>query len=232
MPSTRSKYLAILIAASCTMPLGTATAGSIEGHVRFTGATVSPKKLAVTVDRYVCGKDKDAEDLVLSSERGIRNAVVWLESPPQGPTGQSPPVVAQIDQKECVFIPRVVVVATGGTVEFLNSDRLLHNIHSFSTENPRVNRTQPKGRTIPITLSKPEIIRVACDLHPWMRSWVVVADHPFYAVTGTEGEFTLTNVPPGNYTIKVWQESLGTVTKEITVGGEETTSAQVEMARP
>jgi plastocyanin len=82
-----------------------------------------------------------------------------------------------------VFVPRVVVVPVGGTVEFLNSDRLLHNLHSAGTKNLTFNRTQPRGRTIPIVFKKPEIIQVGCDLHPWMRAWVVVAEHPFYAVT-------------------------------------------------
>ena len=95
-------------------------------------------------------------------------------------------------------------------MEFLNNDRLLHNLHSASTSNAVFNRTQPKGRTIPIEFRKPEIIRIDCDLHPWMRAWVVVAEHPFYAVTDERGEFVLANVPPGQYTLHVWQESLGT----------------------
>ncbi|MGH8056195.1 MAG: carboxypeptidase regulatory-like domain-containing protein, partial [Candidatus Entotheonellia bacterium] len=94
------------------------------------------------------------------------------------------------------------------------------------------NRTQPKARTIPIVFKKPEIIRIDCDLHPWMRAWVVVADHPFYAVTNDQGEFMLDHVPPGKYTLRLWQESLGTVTKEVTVREDAPTTLAVEMSKP
>jgi len=139
--------------------------------------------------------------------------------------------MVQMDQQQCVYVPRVVVVPVGGTVEFLNTDRLLHNLHSNSTGNPIFNRTQPRGRTIPIVFKEPEIIRVDCDLHPWMRAWVVVADHPFYAVTNDRGEFILDNVIPGEYTLQLWQESLGTATKDVTVREEAITTVTVEMSK-
>jgi plastocyanin len=207
-----------------------AQAANIEGKVQFIGTVPAPKMLPVTSDKYVCGELKDSQELMLSADRGIRNAVVSLKTPPPGVrmSGFGPP--PQIDQHECVFIPRLVVVPVGGTVEFLNSDRLLHNIRSKNIKRNRAfNRTQPRGRTIPITFTKPEIVRVGCDLHPWMRSWVVVAEHPFYTVTGADGEFTLPNVPPGQYTLQVWQETLGTVTTDVTVGDGGVASVTVEM---
>lgn len=209
---------------------GPAWAGTIKGHVRFTGPATEQKTLPVTTDQYVCGKEKDAEDLVLSADKGIRNAVVWLKSVPPGATRQTSSAPAPLDQKQCAFTPRVIVVPVGGTVDFLNNDRLLHNIHSQSKGNPTFNRTQPKGRAIPITFSKPEIIRIDCDLHPWMRAWVVVAEHPFYAVTGASGEFALGSLPPGPYTLTVWQETLGMVTKDVTLG-EADASVVIEMRR-
>jgi plastocyanin len=193
-----------------------AGAGSIKGTIRWAGGAVEVKKLNVTVDRAVCGTVKDSEDLVVSAERGIANAVVFLRNPPPNAKWSPTPKV-QMDQKQCVFVPRVIVVPAGATTEFLNSDRLLHNLHSAGTENPTINRTQPKGRTIPVTFRRPEIIRIDCDLHPWMRAWVVVAEHPFYAVTNNRGEFALDNVPSGTYTLQVWQESLGVVTKDVIV---------------
>ena len=90
----------------------------------------------------------------------------------------------------------------GGKVDFLNSDRLLHNLHGTPAANPPFNRTQPKGRTITIAFEKPEIIRVTCDLHSWMRGWVVVAEHPFYVLTDGAGDFELRGLPPGRYTLK------------------------------
>jgi hypothetical protein len=113
-----------------------------------------------------------------------------------------------------------VLVPAGGTVEFLNSDRLLHNVHSVSRENPSFNRTQPRGRVIPVTFAKPEIVRINCDLHSWMRGWVVVADHPFYALSNEAGEFELPPVPAGKYTLQIWHETLGISSRDVTVGPE------------
>jgi len=202
---------------------------TIKGTVVLKGTAPEPAKLAVTIDQYVCGKEKNAEDLILSPQRGIRNAVVWLENPPPGPTAEAPPPATAVDQRECMFTPRVVVVAAGGRIDFLNSDRLLHNLHSTPSANPPFNRTQPKGRTIAITFPHPEIVRVSCDLHSWMRGWVVVADHPFYAVTDADGQFALKGLPPGRYTVRVWQERLGTMSREITVGDQDPTLVTLEM---
>ncbi len=204
------------LAVSWAASAGPSSAGTIQGSVRFTGPVSEAKKLKVTVDHSVCGTEKLAEEIVVSPEKGLRNAVASLNTTSldaKWELGRP----AQMDQKQCVFVPRVVVVPIGGTVEFLNSDRLLHNLHSASKENPVFNRTQPKARTIPIVFKKPEIIRIDCDLHPWMRAWVVVAEHPFYALTNDHGAFVLENVPPGKYTLQVWHESLGTVKKDVTV---------------
>ena len=224
-------FVLLWLAAWCVVAGGTAWSGTIKGTVRFTGAAVEQKKLPVTVDHSVCGKDKDAADLVLSPDKGIRNVVVSLQPPPPGATLPVSLSNVQMDQQQCVYVPRVVVVPVGGTVEFLNTDRLLHNLHSASTGNPTFNRTQPRGRTIPIVFTKPEIIRVDCDLHPWMRAWVVVAEHPFYAATNDQGEFVLDNVPPGKYSLQLWQESLGAVTQDVTVKDEAITAVTVEMSK-
>jgi plastocyanin len=200
-------------------PAHPAQGGIIRGVVVFAGAT-EQKKLAVTIDQYVCGKEKSADELVVNAQRGVRNAVVWLQRPPSGVTSHTVPAKVEMDQKGCVFVPRVVLVPAGGTVDFLNSDRLLHNLHSTSRENPSFNRTQPRGRVVPITFAKPEIVRVNCDLHSWMRAWVVVADHPFYALSNDAGEFELPPVPPGQYTLQIWQETLGVTSREVAVGPE------------
>ncbi len=157
--STMLRALVILgLATGLTTP-GDAAGGAIKGTVTLKGASPELKKLAVTIDQYVCGKEKNPEDLVLSPQGGVRSAVVWLDKPPAGAPAAALPSATTMDQKECVFAPRVVVVPAGGRIDFLNSDRLLHNLHSTPSANPPFNRTQPKGRTITITFEKPEIIR-------------------------------------------------------------------------
>jgi len=225
------RYVLVLCAAiSVIVAAVPAGAGVIRGVVVFTGA-LEQKKLPVTIDQYICGKEKQAEDLLVGAQRGVRNAVVWLQTPPPGAHWPNAPVRVEMDQKACSFVPRVVLVPVGGTVEFLNSDRLLHNLHSASKDNPTFNRTQPRGRAIPIAFAKPEIVRVDCDLHSWMRAWVVVADHPFYALTGEAGEFELPSVPPGKYTLQIWQEKLGIATREVTVSADEA-RVRVELSAP
>jgi plastocyanin len=211
---------------------GLGTCGTIKGKVVLAGPLPSPKKVDVTIDQYVCGNAKDAEDLVLSPQKELRNAVVWLDNPPPNVTAVTLPQKVEMDQNKCVFIPHVVIVPAGGTVDFLNSDRLLHNIHTTPKINPAINRTQPKDRTIPFTFEKPEIVRINCDLHSWMQAWVVVAAHPFYAITGAEGQFSFDNLPPGEYKLHVWHERLGTVPASVTVGDRQPAPLKIEMKSP
>jgi plastocyanin len=197
---------------------GFTLAGDLTGSVLYSGKLPERPKVPVTIDQYICGKDKDAEDLVLGPRHGVQNAVVWLENPPAGAKWPAQRAKVEMDQKGCVFVPRVVVVPVGGTVDFLNSDRLLHNLHSVSKDNPSFNRTQPHNRTVPITFTKPEVVTVTCDLHSWMKSWVVVAEHPFYAVTDAAGAYRIANVPPGKYRLRMWQEALGESARDVVVG--------------
>jgi plastocyanin len=228
LSAVRRALLAALAALGAAAPAG---AGEIRGQVRLTGPVPPPALLRVTIDHYVCGTEKRAEDLVVSPARELQNVVVWLGNPPPGAPSAAPGATAQMDQQGCVFTPRVVVVPAGGTVEFLNSDRLLHNLHGTPRDNPAFNRTQPRGRTIPITFARPEIVQIACDLHAWMRAWVVVAAHAFYAVTDGQGRFRLDNLPPGPYTLHYWHERLGTGSRPVTVG-EAPTAVTIELAVP
>jgi len=214
------RALKTLLYALCVATGAAAGAGDISGNVSFAGPAPQRPKTAVTIDQYICGKEKDAEDLVLGPKGGVQNAVVWIENPPAGAKWPAEPPKVEMDQKGCVFVPRVVVVPLGGTVDFLNSDRLLHNLHGLGKDNAQFNRTQPRGRTIPITFTKPEVVPIVCDLHSWMKSWVVVAEHPYYAVTDASGAFRITGVPPGKYRLRMWQEALGERTQEVQVGAQ------------
>ena len=207
---------------------GSGLAASIKGKVVVTGTLPAQKKIDVTIDQYVCGTSKEPGDLLVSPQRELRNAVVWLENPPAG-AGAPPAAKVEMDQNGCVFIPRVVIVPAGGTVDFLNSDRLLHNIHATPKLNVSFNRTQPKSRTIPVTFAKPEIVQINCDLHSWMVGWVVVSAHPFYAITGADGQFSFDDLPPGEYKLQIWHERLGTTQATVTVADKLDGRVTVEM---
>src|SRR5256885_3092506 len=177
MSALRPCVLVVCVVLACLVGARPATAASIRGIVTVTGA-VTPKKLPVTIDQYVCGTEKPGEDLVVSGQGRVKNAVVWLQTPPPGAAWPSEPTKVEMDQKGCVFVPRVVIVPAGGTVEFLNSDRLLHNLHSASHANPTFNRTQPRGRVIPVTFSKPKTAKGNAVLNSGLRRWVAAPDSP------------------------------------------------------
>jgi len=226
----RGSIVLLLAVTTCVLSYAAAVhAGDIQGRVLLAGDVPAPGKVPITIDQYVCGTEQLAGALVVSGAREIRNVVVWLENPPSGTPSPPPAAPVPMDQKDCVFVPRVVIVPASGTVEFLNSDRLLHNLHSVSKDNPSFNRTQPKGRTIPITFAKPEFVRVDCDLHSWMRGWVVVIPHPFYALTDAQGRFKLDNVPPGQYTLRSWHERLGESSRSVTLATEGAAPVTIEL---
>ena len=231
--ASRDRQISFIVgvATFCALAAANVSAATIKGNVRYSGARVEKKTFPVTIDQYLCGKEKEAGDLVLSSANGIRNVVVSLQGVPNGSKAPANIAPAKMDQKQCVFVPRVVIVPVGGTVEFLNSDRLLHNVRGGGKENPPFNRAQPHARTIAIGFKSPEVLRVDCDLHSWMRGWIVVAEHPFYAVTNEEGEFVFENVPPGKYKLQAWQEILGRVDQEVAVSGEGTQTITVRMEK-
>src|SRR5207249_10158477 len=118
-----------------------AAAGSIKGTVVLKGTPPKLRKLAVTIDQYVCGKEKHPEDLVLSPQGGIRSAVVWLDKPPATAAFEALPSTSSMDQKECMFSPRVVIVPAGGRSAILRIHRLLQNLHRTPSSRPPSNRT-------------------------------------------------------------------------------------------
>ncbi len=204
-------------------------AGAINGKVMLSGAAPPAKKFDVTIDQYLCGNEKEVQDLIVSPRGEIANAVVWLENAPPSATPTAGGDKTTIDQKGCLFVPRVVVVTAGGTVDFLNSDRLLHNIHATPKLNVSFNRTQPKNRTISVTFAQPEIVRVDCDLHSWMTAWVIVAAHPYYAITKADGQFTFDGLPPGSYRLRIWHERSRALPVDVTVPERGNAAVTVEM---
>jgi hypothetical protein len=125
-----------------------------------------------------------------------------------------------------------VLVPVGATLEILNSDAVSHNVHTVAFDNRPFNRTQPPSlEKIEASFDVAEKVGVKCDMHGWMNAWIVVIDHPYHAITGTDGGFMIDNVPPGTYTLEVWHEELGATTQTVTVTAGETSDASVEMTQ-
>ena len=181
----------------------------------MTAPRPQPKTVEITKDKEVCGlKPHFDEDLIVGSDGGIANAVVIVK----GAKGDLKPENVEFDQKGCDYVPHVLAFPAGSTVEIMNDDGILHNIHTYSTVNPSFNMAQPKfKKKIDEKVDKPEVIKVTCDAHGWMHGWWVATDTPYYAVTDDNGNFTIKDVPPGDYTVEVWQEKLGTQDQKVDV---------------
>lgn len=205
--------------------------GTITGTIKFAGTAPARKELQVTKDKEVCGKKQHLSyDLIVGPNKGIENAVVSLLDMK---TGKKWTITkATLDQNGCVYEPHVVVMPAGGELEILNNDGILHNIHTYSKANSSINKAQPKfKKVLTEKFAKPEIVKVTCDAHSWMLGWVVVSDHPYVAVTNDKGEFTLSDVPPGNYKLEVWQETLGKKVQDVVVKAKQETKLNIELAK-
>jgi plastocyanin len=198
--------------------------GVLRGRVVFDGQPPAPQKLLVVKDATVCGKREHLDErLTVSKNGGIKNAVVYLS----GVTGVKAMSALGgefvLDQQACAYQPHVLLAPVNTPIQILNSDGILHNIHSFSAKNPPMNVAQPAfKKRMEISFSTPEAIAVKCDVHGWMGAWIFVVDHPYYALTDDEGNFTLTGIPPGTYTVYCWQEMLGEQSARVIVGAGET----------
>jgi plastocyanin len=192
--------------------------GVISGVVKFDGVPPEPARLEVSKDRDVCGSHPlYDQSLEVARSGGIKNAVVTITGISRGEAFKPAPEV-KFDQRGCKYAPHVAVFPAGSTVEIINSDGILHSIHTESVINPVVDMAQPGfKKTIRVKIEKPEAIKVTCDAHNWMLGWWYVTANPYYAITGANGRYSITNVPPGTYTVQVWQEKLGTLTQKVRV---------------
>ncbi len=160
-----------------------------------------------------------ADDLVLAPDGGVTWAFVYVKS---GINGQPPPpspLPVTIDQVGCMFTPHLAGVQVGQPLVILNSDPILHNVHGLPFENREFNVGLPsRGLEYRQTFTRPEVmVRVRCDIHPWMTAWVGVLDHPYFAVTDGTGSYGIPALPPGRYTIEVWHEKFASVQRDVDV---------------
>jgi hypothetical protein len=207
--------------ASAAAPAAPAAgATTITGKVSFEGTAPAPEKVKTSADpkcqqMHPQGLEKKTIDV---SGGGLANAFVWLKS---GVTGSYPPPTepVMLDQQGCEYHPHIITVRTGEPVTIRNSDDTLHNIHPRPSVNKEFNIGQArKGMEAQRTFDKQEVmIPVGCDVHPWMRSYISVVDHPFYAVTKADGTYEIKNVPPGDYEVEVLHEKLKNQTQKVSV---------------
>jgi carboxypeptidase family protein len=206
--------------------------GAIQGKVTYQG-TVPTRKIIPTKDRETCGATRDEPEVVVGPDKGVQDAVVYLKAVEKGKALEKPTKKPEIVNHGCQFEPHVQAFPVG-TIVIVNSDPVMHNTHGFIGKQKQTvfNVALPvKGQRIEKPLTKPGIMRVECDTHGWMLGWVYAADNPYYAVTGKDGTFSITDVPPGSYSLVAWQEYTGETEVPVTVKAKEPTKMTIELKK-
>jgi plastocyanin len=174
-------------------------------------------RLPVYKNRSFCGPSVPDERLLTSKKGGVRNAVVLLHSVDRFASVQPGRVV--LDNIKCAFAPHVQVATVGSELLLKNSDPILHTVHARLGPQTLFNVGLPKGRETTTILEKPGVVRIHCDvLHTWMSAAVVVTTTPYFAITNEQGFFLIDNLPPGEYRMELWHESLGRRIRTISLG--------------
>jgi hypothetical protein len=214
-------------------PVDAASAATITGKVAFSGTKPVAKPISMDATP-ACAREHPtvprSEEVVVNDNGTLRNAFVWVKSglpDRQWPTNTE---AAKLDQHTCIYKPHVLGVMTNQPIEIFNSDKTNHNIHPLPTVNREWNESQAPGSEKK-TKSFPReevMVAVKCNIHPWMRSYIGVVNHPFFSVTAEDGTFTLKGLPPGDYTIEAWHEKFGKQEQKITVGAKESKTADFD----
>jgi plastocyanin len=231
-------WLAAGMVAMSVWPGVAFAASAVTGTVTFTGT--APKLNPLTMDADpACAKKHSgpvpSELLVLGSGNTMGNVMVWVSKGlPAGKTWPAPTAPAVLDQNGCQYKPHVMGLMVGQAYKILNSDGILHNIHTLPKINAGFNKPMPATLKETTTkFDKPEpIFHIKCDVHPWMQAYVGVFTNPFFSVTGTDGKFTISGLDPGTYEITAWHERLGTQTATVTVAATGSKTQDFKFAMP
>ena len=234
----RSRRFAIALSALAVLTIcgAPAIAGSITGTVKYEGAVPNLRPVPMDADPGCAKKHSGpvpAEMLLLGSGNTLGNIFVHVKNAPDKKYPvPSEPVV--LNQEGCQYVPHVLGLMVGQTFKILNSDGLLHNVHSLPKVNTAFNRAMPGNvKEAEFTFTKPEpIFKIKCDVHPWMGAFVGVMTHPYFDVTAADGKFKIDGLPAGTYDVEVWHEKLKTQTSKVTVGDGDTKSLDFTFKAP
>jgi hypothetical protein len=203
-----------------------ATSGSISGNVTLEGAPPTFKAIDMSAEAACLQANPSAvvPPIVVTGAHGsLANVVVYVKSGLGSYHFDIPASPVVLDQRGCMYQPRVLAVMTRQPFEVHNEDQTIHNVHPMPRVNRAWNQSEPVGDPpIQASFTKPELaIPIACNIHPWMRAYLFVFAHPYFDVTPKTGEFALKSLPPGSYTIEAWHEKLGAQDQTVTIGPRE-----------
>jgi plastocyanin len=208
---------ALLAAARTPASAVAAVGGTIKGRITFTGQEPGNRVIRMGMDPMCAavnrGKQVVNEVYAVGDDNTLGNVFVKVEGTfPATPVPSTP---VEIDQRACVYTPRVVGARVGQTLRVMNSDNWLHNVHTDSTKRNGINQSTPQaGIDVKLVLKDEEMLRIGCDVHRWMTAWVGVVAHPYFGVSESKhGTYTIANVPAGRRTVTAWHEAFGALTK-------------------
>lgn len=207
---------------------GQAGAATITGKILYSG----PKPVVRHIDMSAvpaCQRahpaPQKAETVVVNPNGTLRYTFVWIKAGlPPNQKFPTPAAHAELVQQGCMYKPHVLAVMTNQPIDIKNDDPINHNIHPLPKINQEWNESQPPKDDTKIKIFPREevMIPVKCNVHPWMRAYIAVVHHPFFAVTGADGTYTIKGLPAGTYTLEAWHETYGTMDQRITVGANDT----------
>lgn len=215
-----------------------AFAATLSGKITFEGDAPQFKAIKMDADP-ICltsnhGKSVYPEMLVMGDNHELANVFVYIKEGLPASNYPAPTEEVIVDQQGCTYSPHIIGVMKGQPVKILNPDGTLHNVHSTSKINEEFNIAMPKFRKdITKVFDKAEFMfTLKCDVHPWMKAYISVMDNPFFAISGTDGMYSIENLPAGTYTIEAWHEKLPAQTMKITIAEGENKEVAFAFTKP
>ena len=221
MHTLRPFSFAVFVLSFC---VAAANAGNVAGKVSFKGSQPPRSFVPLNGDRTCSKLHGDApvpsDGLVVNQNSTVKNVFIYVKNGLNGKKFPIPQTHAVLNQQGCMYSPHVLGMQAGQQLDILNSDQVIHNVHAMPHNSTPFNIAQTKkGKMDTKTFDRPEImVKVVCNVHNWMASYIGVLDHPFFAVTDDKGNFEIKGLPPGEYDLEAWHEKLGTQTLHVKVG--------------
>ena len=206
-----------------TQSPGPASGVTLSGRVVFDGPQPQRRAINMTKDPTCIKLHGDdpvlSEELIVGDDGGVQNAFVYIRRGAPKMDYPVPTEAIELDQKDCMYRPRVQGMLVGQTLKVLNSDPVTHNVRSFPVRNRAFNFGQPAetGPRERLFDAPEREIEIQCDIHPWMHAYLFVMEHPFFAVTDAEGKYSIAGLPAGDYSLSIWHEELGRQNQDVNV---------------
>jgi len=212
---------------------GATGSASIQGTVKFTGTAPAPERIKMDADPQCLMQHKEPVNrpsVVVNPNGTLKYVFVYVKQGLEGKTFAPSTTPVVLDQHGCLYAPHILGIQVNQPLQIVNSDATLHNVNCKPTKSKPFNIAQPmQGMKSTKQFTAPEVmVKCACNVHPWMATYIGVVEHPFFSVSGDDGSFSLAGLPAGQYTIEAWHEKYGTQTQTVSVADGETKQVAFE----